>query len=225
MSNRNNLGLLFLDEFKGFWKSKVMIVLWIGMPVLAILLYAINPDMEGLPLSLMVGLLIASIGGTLSSVMLSTTIVSERTHHVYDLFVIRNSNIRSGLILAKFLAVYFCIIIAALISTIVGGIIDQISNDIPFETAWEQGQDAFTLAIGAMAIACAVGILLGLVLNSVPTAAILSIYLGNQLSILAMLPSILLEGFDPGFFALTIGGSLTVILLVIDVIIFNKKQL
>jgi len=97
-----SLRLLFLDELKGYAKSKVMIVLWFGLPLLSLLIYFLQPDTEGLPISFLVGLLVSSIGGTLSGIMLSTSIVSEKNRHVYELFLIRPVK-RSSLLLAKFL--------------------------------------------------------------------------------------------------------------------------
>ncbi|MFW6196653.1 MAG: hypothetical protein ACOC5D_04875 [Thermoplasmatota archaeon] len=34
-----SLKILFKDELRGFYKSKVMIVLWVGLPLLAALIY------------------------------------------------------------------------------------------------------------------------------------------------------------------------------------------
>ncbi|MHA1253655.1 MAG: hypothetical protein ACTSRP_27055 [Candidatus Helarchaeota archaeon] len=73
-----SLLLLFIDEIKGFYKSKVMVVLWIGVPLLSILFHYLQPDTEGIPLASLVALLVSSIGGILGSVMLSTSIVNEK---------------------------------------------------------------------------------------------------------------------------------------------------
>jgi ABC-2 type transport system permease protein len=221
----NRFALLLGDELKGFWKSKVMLILWIGMPALSVLMHYLQPDAEGMPISLLVGLLIASVGGTLSSVMLSTSIVSERNKKVYDLFVIRDQNIRTSLILAKFVAVYVCLAIAAALSIIFGLVVDYFTVEIPLETIWENTADSLGISLSAMAIACSIGILLGLLLDSVPAAAILSIYAGNQLSLLAVLPGILLENIDPLLFSLVVGISITVVVLIADLIVFKKKQL
>ncbi|TFF88594.1 MAG: hypothetical protein EU548_08670, partial [Promethearchaeota archaeon] len=66
-----------------------MITLWIGFPILSILMHFIQPDTEGIPISVFTGLIVASIGGLLSAVMLSTTIVNEKNARVYDLYLIR----------------------------------------------------------------------------------------------------------------------------------------
>lgn len=126
--------LLFKDELRGFYKSNVMLVLWIGMPIFALLMNYLNPDTEGISLSILIGLVIASISGTLAAVMLSTSIVGEINRKVYDLFLIRPVK-RSHIILAKFCAVYLCLIIATMLSLGVGFVIDQIANNTPSEIA------------------------------------------------------------------------------------------
>jgi ABC-2 type transport system permease protein len=221
----NRFVLLLKDELKGFWKSNIMIILWVGLPALSIVMHFIQPDTEGFPISLLIGLLIASVGGTLSSVMLSTSIVSERNRKVYDLFVIRDQNIRTSLILAKFTAVYVCLVIATGLSIFFGLVIDYYTNELPTEIIWENTVDSLGISIAAMAIACSVGILLGLLVDSVPAAAILSIYVGNQLSLIAVLPGILVEDIDPLTFAGVIGIILTVVVMAINIFIFNRKQL
>ena len=221
----NRFTLLLTDELKGFWKSNVMTILWIGLPALSIIMHYIQPDTEGIPIAFLVGLLIASVGGTLASVMLSTSIVSERNRKVYDLFVIRDQNIRTSLILAKFLAVYICLVIAAGLSVGFGLLVDHYTNDIPIETIWEKNTESLGISMAAMAIACSIGILIGLMIDSVPSAAILSIYVGNQLSLLAVLPGILMEEVDPLDFASTMGIIMTVVVMAVNLFIFNRKQL
>jgi len=85
-----SLLLLLLDELKGYAKSKVMIVLWFGLPLLSFVIQFISPnELEGMPISFLVSIVVSSIGGTLSAIMLSTSIVSEKNRHVYELFLIR----------------------------------------------------------------------------------------------------------------------------------------
>ena len=110
-----SLKILFVDELKGFYKSKVMIVLWVGLPLLSLLFHYIVPDTEGIPISSIVAIILSSIGGTLGSAMLSTSIASEKIRHVYDLFLIRPVK-RTSILLAKFFSVYLCLIIATGIS-------------------------------------------------------------------------------------------------------------
>ena len=218
-----SLRLLFLDELRGYAKSKVMIVLWFGLPLLSFLLQFIDPgQLDGRPISFLVSLVVSSIGGTLSAIMLSTSIVSEKIHHVYELFLIRPVK-RSSLILAKFLAVYSCLVIAVSISLIVGLIIDGFTGDLS-EMYLNMTFDSLIIGISSMAITCSIGIFFGVLVSSVPVAAILSVYLGSQLSSLIILPTFFIEVLDPVLLALTLGITLTTIIMSLNLFLFSRKQ-
>lgn len=218
-----SLLLLFIDELKGYAKSKVMIVLWFGLPLLSFLIQFINPsELEGMPISFLVSLVVSSIGGTLSAIMLSTSIVSEKNRHVYELFLIRPVK-RSSLILAKYLAVYLCLVIAILISLVVGLVIDAFTGDL-IENYLNSTFESLVIGMSTMSITCSIGIFFGVLVSSVPVAAILSVYLGSQLSSLIILPTFFLEILDPVILALTLGISITITMISIDVVLFNKKQ-
>jgi len=85
----NSLFLLLLDEFKGFAKSKIIITLWIGLPIVSIIYHFLTPVTGDFPVSLFLGIIIASIGGLLAAVMLSSAMVNELGANVYDLYLIR----------------------------------------------------------------------------------------------------------------------------------------
>ena len=55
------LGLLFVDELRGFYKSKVMIFLWIGLPVIALLFRFISAEGSGqtIPFTLISALIVS----------------------------------------------------------------------------------------------------------------------------------------------------------------------
>jgi len=217
-----SLTLLFFDELKGFAKSKVMIILWVGLPLLAFLIHFLQPDLEGFPISFLVGILISSIGGTLSSIMLSTSIVSEKNRHVYELFLVRPVK-RGSLLLAKFLAVYLCLIIAVIISLIVGLLIDVFTIGLN-ENFLNSTLDSLIISISSMAITCSIGMFFGVVVSSVPVAAILSVYLGSQLSAIIILPTFFIASLNPVTFAITLGISVTTIIMGINLFLFSRQQ-
>ena len=218
-----SLKLLFFDELRGYAKSKVMVVLWVGLPLLAFVIQFINPgDYEGMPVSFLVSLVVSSIGGTLSAIMLSTSIVSEKNRHVYELFLIRPVK-RSSLILAKYLAVYLCLVVAVAISLSVGLIIDGITGKLS-ENFLSITFEYLIMSFSTMAITCSIGILFGVVVSSVPVAAILSVYLGSQLSSLIILPIFFLEGLDPVILSLVLGIPISVIVIGIVISLFNHQQ-
>jgi ABC-2 type transport system permease protein len=218
-----SLKILFVDELKGFYKSKVMIVLWVGLPLLSLLFHYIVPDTEGIPISSIVAIILSSIGGTLGSAMLSTSIASEKIRHVYDLFLIRPVK-RTSILLAKFFSVYLCLIIATGISLTLGLILDQIFiGNLP-EFVLNQTVESLTISIAAMAISCSIGIFFGIIVSSVPVATILSVYIGNQISAISILPTLFLNFIDPIIFSLLVGSIAVVIMLTVSSILFSRKQ-
>lgn len=217
-----SLTLLFLDELRGYAKSKVMIVLWLGLPFLSLLIHFLQPETEGLPISFLVGLLVSSIGGTLSGIMLSTSIVSEKNRHVYELFLIRPVK-RSSLLLGKFLAVYLCLVIAVLISIIIGLIIDGFTDGLS-DYLLNVTFESLIISIASMAITCSIGIFFGVLVSSVPVAAILSVYLGSQLSSIILLPTFFIVTLNPVILALTLGIALTSIIMIINIYLFSRQQ-
>ncbi|MFX0106644.1 MAG: ABC transporter permease [Candidatus Hodarchaeota archaeon] len=218
-----SLIILFLDELKGFAKSKVMIVLWFGLPLLSFLIQFINPaELEGMPISFLVSLVVSSIGGTLSVIMLSTSIVNEKNRHVYELFLVRPVR-RSSILLAKYLAVYLCLVIAVSISLTVGLIFDAFTGDL-MENYLNITFESLITGVSSMSITCSIGIFFGVLISSVPVAAILSVYLGSQLSSIIILPTFFIPDLNTELLALTLGISLTIIIMVINIILFNRKQ-
>lgn len=218
-----SLKILFIDELKGFYKSKVMIVLWVGFPLLSLLFHYITPDTEGLPFSSIVAIILSSVGGTLASAMLSTSIASEKMHHVYDLYLIRPVK-RTNILLAKYFSVYLCLIIATAISLTLGLILDQIFiGNLP-EYVLNQTIESLTISMAAMAISCSIGVFFGIIVSSVPVATILSVYIGNQISAISILPTVFFEFIDPIIFSLLVGSIAAVIMLTVSSILFSRKQ-
>ncbi|TFF85742.1 MAG: hypothetical protein EU517_01285 [Promethearchaeota archaeon] len=215
--------ILFYDELRGFYKSKAMILLWLGLPILSILMHFLQPDMEEFPFSILVSIVLSTIGGTLASAMLSTALTSEINHNVYDLFLIRPVK-RMTILVSKFIAVYLCLVIAIAISLGIGLLIDYMTigefTNIFIMNLWE----ALAISLAAIAISCSIGLLFGISISSVPVAAILSVYIGNQLSALSILPTLFVETINPFIFALIIGISVPSTLLIVSAIIFNRKD-
>lgn len=220
---KSKLGLLYTDELKGYYKSKLMLVLWIGLPVLSFLIQFLNPDLEGLPVSTFVAILVGSIGGTLSSVMLSTTITSERNNHVYDLFLIRPVK-RWEILVSKYFAVLTCLLIAVLISLIMGIIVDIVKIGTPIIELLRTNAESLIVSLATISIACSIGVLFGAIINSVAISAVLSVYLGNQVSSIIILPTVLIPGIPVELYAILTGIGISALVLGISIIIFHKKS-
>ncbi len=218
-----SFAILFWDELRGFVKSKIMFALWIGMPLLAILMHFIQPDTEGMPISVLTGVLISAMGGALAAVLLSTSIVNESNAKVYDLYLIRPVK-RHNILLAKYFAVILNLVIATFLSLAIGLLIDRFTIGLPPEEVLMDTLDSLVMAIAAMSIASAIGILIGILVKSVGLAAILSLYLGQQLSLLIMLPGIFFEKIPLMLFSAAVGIPLTIVVIFVEIFIFSKKQ-
>lgn len=218
-----NFLILLYDELRGFYRSKVMIVLWIGLPILSIIMHFFQPDTQELPFSILISIVLSTIGGTLASAMLSTSLASDINQKVYDLFLIRPVK-RFTILICKFTAVYICLIIAIIISLSFGLLIDYIImggfTEIFLVTLFE----SLAISLASIAISCSIGLLFGISISSVPVAAILSVYIGNQLSALSIIPSLFLEPINPFLFAFIIGLSVPTTIIGISSILFQKKN-
>jgi ABC-2 type transport system permease protein len=217
-----SLGLLFRDELKGFYKSKVMLTLWVGLPLLTLVIYFASPTNQGLSLASFTAIIIGSIGGVLAAAMLVSSIISEKSRHVFDLFIIRPVK-RSDIVLSKFLATYVCVTAAGIIALVFGALFDLVQKGSFQGDVLTVSVNALIMAASMTSIACSAGVLIGFSANSMLTGIILVIYGANQLSVVAVLPGLFLPN-EP-LLPLIPGISVTVVLLLFTIRIFNRKQL
>jgi len=200
-----------------------MVALWIGLPLLTVLLKLIQPDTEGIPLLLLAAVLVGSIGGTLSAVLLSTTITGERNRHVYDLFLTRPVH-RETLLLAKYFAALTCLFVAAFGAIGFALAVDAATGALVPGLAGQLGE-SLLVSISGMAIASAVGVLFGVLIDSIAVSAILSVYLGNQLTAVIILPAVLVDGLNVPLFAGIVGAAVPTLIMVVAVVVFKRKSL
>ncbi len=217
------LPLLFVDELKGFYKSKVMISLWVGLPLVSILFYFLSSNTGSpIPFTVVSAIVVSSLAGTLASVMLAVSIINEKNRHVYELFLIRPLK-RRNIIIAKFLSVYACIAIAAILAIILGVVADYLTTSTLSEAVLSNTFQSLSISLSMMATSCATGVLIGVASPSVLVGAILVIYGGNQISALPLLPSIL-NPTNPTLFTMSLGALMSIILLILAISIFDRKQ-
>ena len=216
--------LLFNDELKGFYKSKVMIFLWFGLPLMTVLLHLwlTRSLTGGTPFTAISAMLVSSIGGTLAAVMLAISIINEKTRHVYDLFLIRPIK-RWSIIISKFFAVYTCLTIASLLALFLGLVIDYFSVGGTSEAVLSEATQSLAISLSMMAISSSAGVLIGVAAPSVLVGAILVIYGGNQISAVPILPNIL-NMSNPVPFTVILGGTISCLLLAASVFLFNRKE-
>jgi len=217
-----SLPILLKDELTGFYKSKVMLFLWVGLPVISLLLYALSPNTGGAPVSVFIALIVASIGGALASIMLVVTIINEKERHVFDLFVIRPIK-RWQIVISKFLAVFLCLMIAGIVSILAGVLVDIVIEGAIPSTLLQGLGDSVIITLCMIAIACSASVLIGVVAPSILIGVIAVLYGANQLAALVVLPIFLAD--SPVYVAVPIAAGISIFLLVLAVYLFNKKQL
>lgn len=219
-----NFALLVQDEMRGFYRSKVMLFLWIGLPILTILFHFWSSLQGGeLPLTALSAIITSSIGGTLASVMLAVSIINEKTQHVYDLFLVRPVR-RWNIILSKFLAVYTCIAVASGLSLLLGLIIDYVNVGGLSDAILRDTLLSLATSLSMMAVSSSIGVLIGVAAPSVIVGVILVIYGGNQISALPIIPTIL-NISNATLFTIAFGVVISSIMLVLATFIFNRKQI
>ena len=230
---RSTTRLLLRDELIGFAKSKVMLVLWVILPLIAILGYLFLPEelvqsrglsRETIPATVFLGLIMSSIAGTVAALMVAVDIISERNRKVYELFVIRPIR-REAIIWAKFLAVFTCVVVACLVSLGAGLAIDAIrGTHLSSEVAYDIVKSLVSL-VGVIALSCAVGVMFGVLARSILVGVILVLYVGQNVAIVPMLP--VYFGWLPNHFwvFMLVSGVLAVALVWGAGVVFRRAQL
>jgi ABC-type transport system involved in multi-copper enzyme maturation permease subunit len=217
-----SLQVLLKDELRGFYRSKVMLFLWAGLPALVLIMHLYMPDTDEIPLTTFSSLIIASLAGTLGAVMLAVSIVNEKGRRVYDLFLIRPIR-RRDIVLSKFLAVYLCLVAAGVLALLVGIGYDVGVNGTPSAEILDSAVESLSISLAMMAVSSAVGVLIGIASPSVVVAAILVIYGGGQISTMTMVPSIM--GWEnEAVMTVLIGIVLASVLMAISILAFDRKQ-
>jgi ABC-2 type transport system permease protein len=219
-----SLRLMYADELSGFSRSRVMLVLWVGMPVLALLLHTVQPDLEGqMSLTVFSMLVVSTMASTIAAAMLSVGIIHEKSRGVYSLFLVRPVR-RSSILLGKYFAVLTSVGVASLLTLVVGFLYDSLRGGVPDATILREIAQSAATGFASISIASSAATLIGVLSPSVVVGVILVIYGANQLSVLGYLP-VLLNLQPAWLFAVVIGCLLSIVLLTLSVIFFNRKQL
>ena len=218
------LQLLYVDELRGFYKSKVMLFLWIGLPIIALLFRFIQSSTTGqtIPFTVISALIVSSLAGTLAAVMLAVSIINEKNRHVYELFLIRPLK-RRDIMLSKFLSVYTCVAIASFIAIFVGVAADYFTSGVLSATVFQDTAQSLAISLSMVAVSCSAGVLIGVAAPSVLVGAILVIYGGNQISVIPLVPT-LLNLPQADLFTVGLAAAVSVALLTVAVVLFERKQ-
>jgi ABC-2 type transport system permease protein len=201
-----------------------MIFLWLGLPLMTIVLHLWSPDTgEAIPFTALSAIIVSSLGGTLAAVMLTVSVINEKTRHVYDLFLIRPLK-RWHLIISKFLAVYTCIAIASFLALILGLVIDYLSVGAPPQALLSNTIQSLASSLSLMAISSSAGLLIGVATSSILVGVILVIYGANQISATATLLPNMLKISNPILFTIILGSVISCIFLIVAVFLFARKE-
>jgi ABC-2 type transport system permease protein len=217
------LKTLYFDELKGFSRSKVMAVLWIGLPLISAGFRLFRPDAEGMPLLTLVAILLSSIGGTVAAVFLSTGITNERAKSVYDLFLVRPVK-RYELLIAKFLAAFSSLFVAVLLSVLLGIAIEAVTGTFSSDTFMRENIESLLVTLTGIAVACSVGVFFGITMSSVAVSAILSAYLGNQITGALILPLALVSSLNVVLYCALVGIFVPAAILTLSALIFERRN-
>ncbi len=219
-----HLVTLYLDEMHGYYRSKALPILWLGLPALAVFIRLLQPDTEGIPLTILVSIMLLSFGGIIAAVSLGASIANEMNQHVYDLFLVRPVR-RHELLLAKFFASYTMLIIAFVITLLASLVADALTSTVYLEMVWIAVRDQFLITITNVAIACALGIFVGINVDSVTVASIMSLYFGEMAAMPLFL--IVFLGDTPLMYLLValVGMISAAAVLLVAMFQFSRKQL
>jgi ABC-type transport system involved in multi-copper enzyme maturation permease subunit len=229
----NMTWLLFWDELNGFAKSTVMLAMWLGMPLLGIMLYFILPHelpvtnfIDGgkfvFPASLFLCITLSSTAGLLAATLVSIEIVHEKNKKVYDLFLIRPIH-RGSFMWAKFFAVAFCVSVA-LVFAMVAGILVDLIRGVEISPLMLETIASKTLAgVGVVVLSTAAGIVIGMLSETVVLAVMLVWFVGQNVMFIPILAAVFTNDWvQVVTYGLTI--ALTVIMMVVASIIFKRME-
>lgn len=230
---RSPTRLLLRDELVGFAKSKVMIVMWVVLPLLAMAAYLLLPDKlleaqgvsrDQMSATAFVAFLMSSLAGTVAALMVAVDLVSERNRKVYELFVIRPIP-RSVIVWSKFLAVFTCVTVACVCSIFAGLLVDWLRGASVSATDMHDLVRPLVALVGVIAVSVGVGVVFGTLSKSILAAVILILYLGQNLAIIPMLPMYLGILPDQFWIFMLISFAIAAALGLLGARIFKRTEL
>jgi hypothetical protein len=224
--------LLLRDELIGFARSKVMLVLWVLLPCLAmggflLLGGRMLGGRSGAPpmsATTFMSFIESSLAGTVTALMVAVDIVAERNRNVYVLFAIRPIR-REAIVWAKAIAAASCVVVAALVSIALGLVVDAVrGHGLGGGQLHLIAKALISMSI-VIALSASVGVLFGVVSRTILVAVVLVLYVGQNLAVVPMLPIYL--GILPDRFWLVTAISLALIAFVIWLAgrLFRRAQL
>jgi ABC-2 type transport system permease protein len=230
---RSPTAILVRDEFIGFAKSKVMIVLWIVVPVVALIAFSLIPaeviggGLDGkqkLSAATFMSLLMGSIAGLFAGIIPAADIVNEKNRNVYMVFAVRPFP-RGLLLWAKFIAVCGCITITCVLSLALGMGLDAVRGHEITVDVLDDALRSMVMMVEVIAMSAALGVVFGVMARSVVVSVLLFIFAGRNLLIVPMLPIYMKVLPMSHWIIMAISTALTAMLMFLAVWMFRRAQL
>lgn len=231
MTTRSPTALMIRDELIGFARSKVMLVLWVLLPLITVsgyLLITSSTELKAafggtMSATAFMSYLMSMLSGTVAALMVAVDIVSERQRKVYELFVIRP--VRREIILwAKFVAVFGCVTFACVASIALGIGVDAARGEM---LSGAMAYDAFKALVslaGVIAISAAVGVFFGVMSRTILVAVLLILYVGQYLTFVPMLPIFFGVLPDQMWLIMLMTVALCAMLMAASIAMFRKSE-
>jgi ABC-type transport system involved in multi-copper enzyme maturation permease subunit len=184
---------LVRDELIGFARARVMVVLWVVLPCIALagflllrgrILHGARADLSAAGF---MAFLEGSLASTAAGLMIAVDLVSERNRNVYTLLVIRPVR-REVIVWAKFVAVFGCVAVACVVSIALGVVVDLAHGLAPSAAELAGTGRALVQMTALIALATAAGAVFGVLTRSIVVAVLLVLYVGQNVAGLVMLP-------------------------------------
>ncbi|HEU4733406.1 MAG TPA: ABC transporter permease [Kofleriaceae bacterium] len=222
--------LLVRDELIGFARSKVMLVLWVVLPCIALLGFLTlgNHVLGGagarMTATAFMSFLESSLAGTVAALMIAVDLVSERNRNVYVLLAIRPIR-REAIVWAKLLAVFGCVTVACVVSLLLGIVVDLVRGHPPTADGLYDTARALVSMTAVVALSTAAGALFGVLARTILVAVILVLYVGQNVAIVPMLPAYLGVLPDRFWLFMVISAALAAIVSWLAGLAFRRLQL
>ena len=204
------LQLLYIDELRGFYKSKVMLFLWIGLPIIALLFRFIQSSSTGQAISFAVisALIVSSLAGTLGS-RHACGLHNQREEQAC-LRVVPDKTIKKKRhnALKIPLRLHLCCN-CKFHSYLCGDSCSYFTSGVLSATVFQDTAQSLAISLSMVAVSCSAGVLIGVAAPSVLVGAILVIYGGNQISVIPLFPTLLQPASSRPVHYWLSGGSLS----------------
>ncbi len=226
-----NLSLLFWDEYRYFCKSRVMIYLWLGIPLIMVTFHLLPKNSNQNP-ALHSVFMATGTFGMIAGAMLCASIISELNRGVYVLLLVRPLN-RHHILIAKYLVVLLSVGLAFIISICLCIAVDYgFSEHARGEAILSDAVLSLCFFFCLLSVTASEGVLFGILARSLNVGMILYIILcmNSQVGVMAFctyLPKWLNQPplWLHALVLIGSGGAATLVLMGIAIALFNKRQL